>query len=277
VDGGAVTMERWTELTRMGPESVTIGGRTVRRGSRVVLRPRSKADVLARALDGRRAVVDAVETDLDDNVQLAVVVEDDPARDLGKARSLAHRFFFAPDEIEPLPETGRDAPPRRILVAGIGNVFLGDDGFGVEVVRRLARCDLPAGVNVVDFGIRGFDLAYALADGYDAALLIDAAPRGETPGTLVVIEPEIDEAPDAPIEAHGMDPEAVLRLARRFGRVPRRTLIVGCEPEVLGDPQGLEIVAELSASVGAAVDRAVDLVRSLLGELVASNEEGGDV
>jgi hydrogenase maturation protease len=268
-----MTMERWAELMRAAPESVAIGERTVRRGSRVVLHPRSKADVLARALEGKRATIEAVETDLEDNVQLVVVLEDDPARDLGKARSLAHRFFFAPDEIEPLPETGEGAPPRRVLVAGIGNVFLGDDGFGVEVVRHLMHGDVPAGVSVVDFGIRGLDLAYALGDGYDVALLIDAAPRGEPPGTLTVIEPEIDETPCA-VESHGMDPASVLSLARRFGRLPGRILVVACEPHTVGDPEGGEILAELTPYVRAAVDPAVDLVRSLLNELVASHEEG---
>ena len=265
-------MEGWGELARAAPESITVGGRTVRRGSRVRLRPRSNADVFARALAGRNAVVDAVEQDLDDSIQLAVVLEDDPARELGKARSLAHRFFFAPDEVEPLVETDGPAP-RRVLVAGIGNVFMGDDGFGVEVARRLADCDLPTGVKVVDFGIRGMDLAYALGDGYDAALLIDAAPRGEAPGTLHVIEPDVEDAHASRIEAHGMDPVQVLTLARRLGRFPPRTLVVGCEPEALGDPSAPEIVAELSATVRASVEPAVALVRSLVTELIESNQD----
>ena len=147
----------------------------MRRGSRVRLRPRAGADVFDLALAGRVAVVDSIEEDTEGAVHLVVTVEDDPGRDLGAARSLGHRFFFAPAEVEPLPgEPAAAAPPRRVLVAGIGNVFLGDDGFGVALADRLARRALPAGVDVVDFGIRGMDLAYALGEGYDAG---DAARR----------------------------------------------------------------------------------------------------
>ena len=167
------------------------------------LRPRAGADVFDLALADRVAVVDAIEEDMEGAVHLVVTVEDDPGRDLGAARSLGHRFFFAPTEVEPLPDAAR--PARRVLVAGIGNVFLGDDGFGVALAGRLARHALPPGVDVADFGIRGMDLAYALGDGYDAAVLLDAAPRGEPPGTLSVIEPEIEEG-EVPIDAHGMDP-----------------------------------------------------------------------
>ena len=105
-------------------------------------------------------------------------------------------------------------------------MFLGDDGFGVALAGRLARRALPPGVDVADFGIRGMDLAYALGDGYDAAVLLDAAPRGEPPGTLYVIEPEIEEG-EVPIDAHGMDPVKVLALARALGGPPPRTLVVG--------------------------------------------------
>ena len=102
----------------------------------------------------------------------------------------------------------------RVLIAGIGNVFLGDDGFGVALAGRLARRDLPAGVDVVDYGIRGMDLAYALLDGWDAVILLDATPRGEAPGTLYVIEPDVESIEAAAPEAHGMDPVRVLALAR---------------------------------------------------------------
>ena len=108
----------------------------------------------------------------------------------------------------------------RVLVAGVGNIFLGDDAFGVEVVQRLARRPLPDGVRVVDFGIRGFDLTYALLDGYEAVILVDAAPRGGRPGTLYVIEPELDDGGEPPatglmIDPHNLDPARVLRLASR--------------------------------------------------------------
>ncbi len=254
------------ELQRAGAESVTIAGVEVRAGSRVLLRPQASGDILMRGLDGRRAIVDAVMTDLDDRVALTVSLEDDPARTLGKGRGLGHRFFFAPEEVQPLDDGAVPAPPR-VLVAGIGNIFLGDDGFGVEVAGRLARRALPDGVDVVDFGIRAMDLAYALADGYDAALMIDAAPRGQPPGTLEVIEPELDPELAVGFEAHGLDPVAVLHFARRFGALPRRTLVVGCEPQDLGDPDGEEIHAELSEPVQAAVDVAVELVCSLIEDL----------
>src|SRR5262245_39805418 len=106
----------------------------------------------------------------------------------------------------------------RILIAGIGNIFLGDDAFGVEVVRRLVQRPLPDGVRVVDFGIRGLDLAYDLVNGYEAVILVDATPRGGQPGTLYVLEPTREEMPDAAdaglmVETHALDPVKVLRLA----------------------------------------------------------------
>ena len=107
---------------------------------------------------------------------------------------------------------------RRILVAGIGNVFLGDDGFGVRARRRGSReRALPPGVEVVDYGIRGMDLAYALGEGYDAVVLLDAAPRGQPPGTLSLIEPELDAATPR-VDAHGMDPVKVLGAGPRARR-----------------------------------------------------------
>ena len=110
----------------------------------------------------------------------------------------------------------------RVLVAGVGNIFLGDDAFGVEVVRELARRPLPDGVRVVDFGIRGLDLTYALLDGYEAVILVDATPRGGPPGTLYVLEVE-PPAPGGgrgrgpPAEGHNIDPVRVLRLAAAMG------------------------------------------------------------
>ena len=116
------------------------------------------------------------------------------------------------------------------LVAGVGNIFLGDDGFGVEVARRLTGEPMPDGVDVADFGIRGVHLAYELLDGYDELILVDAAPRGEQPGTVYVIEPDMDgpagsgdpvadtaSAGDPPLDAHGMDPDTVFAIVRRLG------------------------------------------------------------
>jgi hydrogenase maturation protease len=256
------------EIERPGPEAVTIAGVRVTAGSRVILRPSTTADVLMRAVDGRRAIVDAVVQDLDDDVKLTVTLEDDPARGLGKGRGLGHRFFFAPDELEPLTELASSPPPRRVLVAGIGNVFMGDDAFGVEVANRIASDGVPDGVTVVDFGIRGMDLAYALNDGYHAAVLVDAMPRGQPPGTLEVIQPDVEEDLFVGFVAHGMNPVAVLQFARQFGPLPERVLVVGCEPLTVGDPDGAEIHAGLTPPVAAAVDSAVGLVERLVAELL---------
>jgi hydrogenase maturation protease len=154
----------------------------------------------------------------------------------------------------------------RILVAGIGNIFLGDDAFGVEVVRRLARREQPEEVRVVDFGIRGLDLTYALLDGYEAVILVDAAPRGESPGTLYVLEPARGEAARVPIEAHSMDPVKVLRLAEAMGGRVESLLLVGCEPTPIRDEEDMR--EGLSAPVEASVDEAVRLIESLVARLL---------
>jgi hydrogenase maturation protease len=163
----------------------------------------------------------------------------------------------------------------RILVAGIGNIFLGDDAFGVEVAQRLARRPLAEDVSVVDFGIRGFDLAHALVADEGPAILIDATPRGGTPGSLYVIEPELDEVdladdPEQALDSHGMDPVRVLRLARAMGGQPRRVLVVGCEPAAyeLDEAGGMG----LSPPVAAAVDSAIELIERLIDDL---RREGG--
>ena len=155
----------------------------------------------------------------------------------------------------------------RILVAGVGNIFLGDDGFGVETVRRLSRrAALRNGVRVIDFGIRGVDLAYTLLDGEDeVTILVDASPRGGPPGTLYVIEPALDGEP-APeghsvINPHGMDPMNVLRMVKSMGGQLKRILVVGCEPLTLGSGDG---VMGLSQPVAAAVEQAVSLIESLV-------------
>jgi hydrogenase maturation protease len=153
-----------------------------------------------------------------------------------------------------------------ILVAGIGNIFLGDDAFGVEVVRRLARRDLPEEVRVVDFGIRGLDLTYALLDGYEAIILVDAVQRGEPPGTLYVLEPARDEAAPVPLEGHNMDPMKVLRLAEVMGGHVERLLLVGCEPTPISDEEDMR--EDLSAPVRASVDGAVRLIESLIARLL---------
>jgi hydrogenase maturation protease len=157
----------------------------------------------------------------------------------------------------------------RVLVAGIGNVFLGDDGFGVEVVHRLERGSLPDGVDVVDYGIRGVHLAYDLLDGaHDAVVLVDALPLPDPPGTLAVLEVPLDgDPPDRPLEtpavdAHGMTPLAVVGLLRDLGGDVRRVLVVGCRPAVVDERM------ELSAPVAAAVEPAAALVTDLVEDLV---------
>lgn len=151
-------------------------------------------------------------------------------------------------------------PGERVLVAGIGNIFLGDDGFGAEVARRLTRLDLPDGVEVADYGTSGMHLAYDLLAGYDTTILVDAAPRNETPGTvsLVEIDPETAQQPGS-VDAHGMQPDAVLSLLASLGGTAGRVLLVACEPARVGDGM------DLSAPVEAAVPGAVALICDLLG------------
>lgn len=155
----------------------------------------------------------------------------------------------------------------KTLVAGIGNIFFGDDAFGSEVARRLLTDGqgVPEGVKVSDFGIRGIHLAYELLDGYDTAILVDATQQGGAPGTVYVIEPDFDAIEsesglsEAGIQdAHGMDPASVLALLRSLGGGVGRLLVVGCEPADTDEGMGL------SEPVAAAVDEAVRLVRDLV-------------
>lgn len=160
----------------------------------------------------------------------------------------------------------------RILIAGIGNIFLGDDAFGVEVAQRLARRALPDEVRVIDFGIRGLDLTYALLDGYETVILVDAVPRGGAPGTLYVMEPARGEAGRASIATHGMDPVQVLRLAEAMGGKVERLLLVGCEPAAADDYEDMR--TGLSASVRAAVAEAIPLLESLIARLLRGETIG---
>jgi hydrogenase maturation protease len=175
-------------------------------------------------------------------------------------------------------DTAGTAERPRILVAGVGNIFLGDDAFGVEVAQRLADRPLPEGVRVVDFGIRGLDLAYALLDDYEAVVLVDASPRGGQPGTLYVLEPELEQALSpseggAVVEAHNLDPVRVLRLVAALGGRVRRLVVVGCEPATSdGDD---DFAAEMSAPVRAAVEEAIPLVESLVARLLGGREGVG--
>ena len=149
---------------------------------------------------------------------------------------------------------------KRVLVAGVGNIFFGDDGFGVEVSRRLSQRALPDGVQVRDFGIRGLDLTYALLEGWDAAILVDALPRGGDPGTLYVLDPGAGAAPPV-LDPHAMHPARVLAMARELGATPPVLRVVGCEPGVAEEMQ-----VGLSPVVAAAVDPACALVEQLAKE-----------
>jgi len=171
---------------------------------------------------------------------------------------------------------------RRILIACIGNVFMGDDGFGVEAAQRLMNRKarpFPEGIQVVDFGIRGFDLAYTLLDEYDILVLVDAVPRGGTPGTLYLIEPDLAgttpengvESARVGLDAHSMDPVKVLAYARTLGARPIRTLLVGCEPSVIsGNVDYMDLQMGLSEPVQAAVDDALKMIDSLVEQLLTS-------
>ncbi|HEY6138102.1 MAG TPA: hydrogenase maturation protease [Thermoanaerobaculia bacterium] len=149
-----------------------------------------------------------------------------------------------------------------ILVAGVGNIFFGDDAFGVEVARRMSARPLPPDVRVVDFGIRGYDLAYALMDRPDLTLLVDAVPFGGAPGTLYTIEPDAGDEALAPaaVEAHALHPANVLRLVKAMGGTPGRVLVIGCEPGAVERDGRMG----LSAPVAAAVDEAVSMIESLI-------------
>jgi len=155
---------------------------------------------------------------------------------------------------------------HRVLIAGIGNIFHGDDAFGVEAIRHLlARYEVPDEVRVEDFGIRGYDLAYAIGDGYEAIFLVDACPRGAPPGTLYLLELDpgnLATTPDA-VDAHSLNPVAVLQLVKMLGTFANtgKLYLVGCEPAVL---ECEDAVMDLSAPVAAAIPGAVDMIRSHL-------------
>ncbi|NUS16930.1 MAG: hydrogenase maturation protease [Streptomyces sp.] len=178
------------------------------------------------------------------------------------------------------PAGGRvSTAPGRTLVAGVGNVFLGDDGFGVAAVRRLASAELPGGVEVLDAGVRGVDLAYRLLDGYDTFVLVDATARGGAPGTLYVLDAgecgavEHGDGRHPVLDAHRMTPDAVLALlgtlcAGTGGTPPGRVVVVGCEPASVDEGMGL------SPAVEAAVPAAVGLVRGLVGAAAVREPAG---
>jgi hydrogenase maturation protease len=250
-------------------DHLTIAGVEVRTGDRVRLAPRKGGDILDLALRGQIATIESIEQDYEGNAHVCVVLDQDPGRDMGLLRQPGHRFFFDASEVVPLPVEERSwtdvVTKPSVLIAGIGNIFLGDDGFGVEVAQHLAKCDFPASVRVADFGIRGFDLSYALQDGYETTILIDAYPHGQPPGTLSVIEPDLNNLAsleqESFVEPHAMNPVNVLRMAMAMHGPLKRVLLVGCEPASLGGEEGQ---LGLSSAVAAAVPEAVKVVERLV-------------
>jgi hydrogenase maturation protease len=252
-------------------------------------------------LAGRTARVEGIHRDVEDAAYVAVALEDDPASDLHSWHGRFYYFYpeevepleagagegpdaerrshetrgtehagadHGPDPAAdvagagPLYADQADVGSRRILIAGVGNIFLGDDGFGVEVANRLSSMALPEHVRVADFGIRGVHLAYELLErGYETTILVDAVPRGGEPGTVYLIEPDLDRLGDEGpglADAHGMDPRAVFALLKTLGGTPGRVLIVGCEPARTEEEMGL------SAPAAAAVDEAIGMILGLL-------------
>jgi hydrogenase maturation protease len=155
-----------------------------------------------------------------------------------------------------------------ILIAGIGNIFLGDDGFGVAVAKRLMSEPLPEPARVVDFGIRSFDLAFALLDAYEVTIFVDAVARGAEPGTLFLIEPDLTELDAAAIDSHSMNLMKALSLAKTMGGQFKRILLIGCEPLTLESDAEME----LSQPVAAAIDQAVAMILSLVNEILDQQE-----
>jgi len=152
----------------------------------------------------------------------------------------------------------------KVLVACVGNIFLGDDAFGVEVAQRLAGTELPHHVVVRDFGIRSYDLAYALMESWDLVILVDAVPQGGLPGTVYTIEPELPEGADSTqaLDAHTMNPVAVLQLVSALGGRVERMLVVGCEPQTTAADETGNI--GLSPAVQAAMDETIRTIQQLV-------------
>ncbi len=154
----------------------------------------------------------------------------------------------------------------RVLVAGIGNIFLSDDGFGVEVIKELEAADLPPWVQIADYGIAVPYLAYDLTGGYDTTILLDATPHGRPPGTLSLTEADTDDlTASASIDPHGLRPDAVFRLLRLLGGDAGRVLVVGCEPACLDG--GIGLSPEVEAAVPAAVRAVTELAWGVTPEL----------
>ncbi|MEP7047782.1 MAG: hydrogenase maturation protease [Ilumatobacteraceae bacterium] len=238
-------------------DTMWIGGVEVGSGTHVRLRPSRRADAHDLFYAGQLATVKGVFNDVDGDQHVAVALDDDPASDMFEWQG---RFlYFHPDEIEVLEQPRRS----RVLVAGIGNIFLGDDGFGVEVIKHIGAtasdAGLHDGVTVADFGIRGVHLAFELLEGYDVLVLIDAIPLGEAPGTVVTFEPDVESIDPSTADAHSMSPAVVLGLLAGMGGELPHVIIVGCQPLTLEEGIGLsQPVSDAIAPAVKAVHRVLD-------------------
>jgi hydrogenase maturation protease len=234
-------------------DTLNIGGITIGSGTRVRLNPSRRADAHDLFYAGMLATVKGVFNDVDGDQHVAVALDDDPASDMLEWQG---RFlYFHPDEIEVLRKNA------TVLVAGIGNIFLSDDGFGVEVVKHIDAASLPVGVTVADFGIRGVHLALELLDGYDALVLIDAMPLGEPPGTVVTFEPDVESIDPTSVDAHSMSPAVVLGLLVGMGGNVPRVVVVGCQPLTLDE--GIGLSEPVAAAVAPAAEAVVRVLRDI--------------
>lgn len=187
--------------------------------------------------------------------------------------SLARPAAEPPDLAPERTASRLSSPSGRVLIAGVGDPFRGDDGFGFEVARQLAERPLPPWVEVIDFVSRGLDLVFALQQGYQAAVLIDTVRRGEPPGTLTVIEPDGDARGEVALDPAALDAVGIVRFAGLFGPVPEQVMVVSCEPFEVAPP-ALDPAAQpgMSPPVAEAVRLAVPLVESLIGDLRSGRE-----
>lgn len=177
--------------------------------------------------------------------------------------------------MEILPTAGKAAisDKKRVMIAGIGNMFMKDDGFGSAVIKKMLNKNFPPGVEVKDFGTGGLKLAYDLMKGYDALILLDASQRGEKAGTLYVIQPDEKEfsgdlQEGGPIDPHGADPVMVLRFVKAIGSWPGQVSIVACEPETIEDFE-----MGLSDKVIASLDKAVELVDEIVNQIYKNKKD----
>lgn len=259
---GPEPLDPWGQLARAAPGYVTIGGAKVAAGSRVRLWPAAGGDLLDIELAGRTAVVEGVDQDLDDTCYLAVILDEDPGRDLGHYRQPGHRFFFRAEEVEPLPGNDPQAEEAQVLVAGVGDEFKGDSGFGLEVVRRLAAGPRPPGITATEFGIRIRDLGRSIEQGWDAVIVVAALAGGGQPGELSIAELGGDIRT---VEVAGV---GAVDLPAGPGGPRSGTWLVGCQPKA-GSGAGL------SEPVTRSVDRAAAEIGRLASQAVPAAGSSG--